>query len=193
MPLLAYFCNTISLKRSTWGSNWWSFDQNSGEKGLCSRANGQGCALIHCSDLPENQNSIPKPGQIKKQTTSKLPPNLWKKTNRKQKKHRKTMPKKIGLFQKSALYPSQKKRPKLPPKKTACFSSVISSTLLPLTPSEVLPPAISTSLPKGAASKARRNLAGEAWEVFSSGGWWKCWNVWTFCWKILETHYMIKL
>ena len=38
----------------------------------------------------------------------------------------------------------------------------MSSTLFPETPSEVLPPAISTRRPKGAASKARRNLAGDA-------------------------------
>merc|ERR1719229_550412 len=40
-----------------------------------------------------------------------------------------------------------------------------SRTLLPVTPSEVFPPAISTKRPKGAASKASRSLAGEALEV----------------------------
>jgi len=35
----------------------------------------------------------------------------------------------------------------------------------PLTPSDVLPPAFSTRRPKGAASKARRNFAGDLSEV----------------------------
>eukprot|EP00401_Gymnodinium_catenatum_P060309 CAMPEP_0117545068 /NCGR_PEP_ID=MMETSP0784-20121206/45904_1 /TAXON_ID=39447 /ORGANISM="" /LENGTH=47 /DNA_ID= /DNA_START= /DNA_END= /DNA_ORIENTATION= len=41
----------------------------------------------------------------------------------------------------------------------------MSNTLLPVTPSDVLPPAISTRRPKGAASKAKRNFAGEAFDV----------------------------
>ena len=53
-----------------------------------------------------------------------------------------------------------------------------SRMLLPVMPSDVLPPAFSTSSPNGAASKARRSLAGDLADVGLEKTPWRLVNCW---------------